>query len=395
MFSDAVPQQRPPNDGEQQESGHTGYAWEKSFERSWEDVQEDEQGNLKTDHERDARLSRGRRTALYGQAIKRGMIRYVFLCIDLSKGMSETDMRPNRLAVTTKVVAEFVRGFFDQNPLSQLGIIITRDGRAERVTDLSGNPKAHIEALARSLDTQGEPSLQNLLELTAHCLASAPEYGSREAVVLYGSLHTCDPGNILDTIALLKRHKVRCSVVGLGAEVYIARRIAEDTGGDFVVAVDEHHYKDSLLAQCTPPPTLAKRGPHFADLVEMGFPRRVDGTFALGYSGRQQTLTAQGYYCPRCKIKTTELPSTCEICALPLVSSPHLARSYHHLFPVPPFDEQEASAAADTAAQSCEACLRPFAAKASRFMCPNCKGAFCLECDMYIHDSLHNCPGCC
>jgi Ssl1-like len=40
-----------------------------------------------------------------------------------------------------QVVAEFVRGFFDQNPLSQLGIIITRDGRAERVTDLSGNPK--------------------------------------------------------------------------------------------------------------------------------------------------------------------------------------------------------------------------------------------------------------
>jgi hypothetical protein len=39
------------------------------------------------------------------QAIKRGMIRYVFLCIDLSKGMSENDMRPNRLTVTTKVGA--------------------------------------------------------------------------------------------------------------------------------------------------------------------------------------------------------------------------------------------------------------------------------------------------
>jgi transcription initiation factor TFIIH subunit 2 len=61
--------------------------------------------------------------------------------------------------------------------------------------------------------------------------------------VLYGSLHSCDPGNILDAIAALQRNKVRCSVVGLGAELYIAKKIAESTGGDFVVALDENHYR--------------------------------------------------------------------------------------------------------------------------------------------------------
>ena len=30
------------------------------------------------------------------------------------------------------------------------------------------------------------------------------------------------------------------------------------------------------------------------------------------------------------------------MCGLTLVSSPHLARSYHHLFPVPPFEEVSA-----------------------------------------------------
>lgn len=29
----------------------------------------------------------------------------------------------------------------------------------------------------------------------------------------------------------------------------------------------------------------------------------------------------------------------CPICALTLVSSPHLARSYHHLFPVANYEE--------------------------------------------------------
>jgi hypothetical protein len=36
----------------------------------------------------------------------------------------------------------FVREFFDQNPLSQLGIIAIRDGIAHRLTDLAGTPEA-------------------------------------------------------------------------------------------------------------------------------------------------------------------------------------------------------------------------------------------------------------
>lgn len=35
----------------------------------------------------------------------------------------------------------------------------------------------------------------------------------------------------------------------------------------------------------------------------------------------------------------SELPCECHVCGLTLVSSPHLARSYHHLFPVKGFGE--------------------------------------------------------
>ena len=40
---------------------------------------------------------------------------------------------------------------------------------------------------------------------------------------------------------------------------------------------------------------------------------------SLGYSGNRQELSVSGYSCPRCKTKTSELPSECVICALPLV----------------------------------------------------------------------------
>lgn len=128
---------------------------------------------------------------------------------------------------------------------------------------------------------------------------------------------------------------------------------------------------------------------------------------------------------------SSRLASPCQ------VSSPHLARSYHHLFPVPQFDEISAAAAAEAAAAAtptplstaengagnrsaaglgtgggtggrsspspspapssyaaCAGCLRDLA-ELPRYQCPECKSAFCLDCDMYVHDSLHNCPGCC
>ena len=29
-----------------------------------------------------------------------------------------------------------------------------------------------------------------------------------------------------------------------------------------------------------------------------------------------------------------------------------------------------------------------------RFVCPSCHNHFCIECDLYCHEVLHNCPGC-
>lgn len=50
-------------------------------------------------------------------------------------------------------------------------------------------------------------------------------------------------------------------------------------------------------------------------------------------------LISTGYLCPQCLSKHCELPVECRACGLTLVSAPHLARSYHYLFPVEPFDE--------------------------------------------------------
>ena len=81
--------------------------------------------------------------------------------------MLEKDLRPTRYLLTLRYSSEFVTEFFEQNPISQLGIIGMRDGLAVRISDMSGNPTDHINNL-RSLQTEepkGDPSLQNALDM--------------------------------------------------------------------------------------------------------------------------------------------------------------------------------------------------------------------------------------
>ena len=54
-------------------------------------------------------------------------------------------MRPNPKRSPVTVVIKFVREFFNQNPLSQLGLIACKDGKAERITELSGSPEERRE----------------------------------------------------------------------------------------------------------------------------------------------------------------------------------------------------------------------------------------------------------
>lgn len=46
-----------------------------------------------------------------------------------------------------QLLEKFVEEFFDQNPLSQLGVIAIKNKRAEKITELSGNIRKHIKAV--------------------------------------------------------------------------------------------------------------------------------------------------------------------------------------------------------------------------------------------------------
>jgi len=534
------------------------HAWEQvDADINWATITEDVDGNLisSTDDPNTTlssttlanRVRRRRRHltlidhAQSSRRIVRDMIRYLYLLLDLSANMYEKDpglgqgANTTRLEVTLGLAQDFVVEYFDQNPLSQLGIVICKSGEAQVLSGLSGSRRAAIVALGAVREGMGRGalareagqfSLQNGLEVAGRSLGHSPRYGSREAVVLVGALSTCDPGDVLvDTLPRLKGANIRVSCLALSAEMQVCRKISEETGGIMGVTLDGRHLRDLLMNFTAPPPALPSNGTggggepleKTCEFVPMGFPKRVTETVpglihATSAMGKDKKLffARTAYVCPRCLAKSSELPTDCAVCALKLVLAPHLARSFHHLFPVPPFDElgEEVEVCPNVGAgqksvpvlplsapssegdpmkpvpvrskalstpmvlvsnsafvippnlgfntsdsdfrrvddlinssllidstdsdRCCYVCLKIIGVrnrdevldihknnnnsnggngkkknkKAStnvqyeivpellRFQCPECDNTFCADCDSYLHETLHNCPGC-
>jgi len=79
--------------------------------------------------------------------------------------------------------------------MSQLAVVATRNGVAEKLTMFTGTARKHTIELKKELEgCKGEPSLQNALDLACEMLSSIPKYGTREIFVVWGSLSSIDPG---------------------------------------------------------------------------------------------------------------------------------------------------------------------------------------------------------
>ncbi|KAH1016981.1 hypothetical protein HUJ05_007721 [Dendroctonus ponderosae] len=294
---------------------------------------------------------------------KLGMMRHLFLILDCSESMSSQDLKPTRMLCSLRILEGFIEEFFDQNPISQMGIILMQNKRAEKVCELGGNFRKHIKYLRSMSKTSllGEPSLQNGLEDAFSSLKLVPTHASREVLVIMGSLTTCDPTDINTTIQKFKQEGIRCSIIGLAAEVHICRTLANETKGTYNIILDDSHYKDLLYQQVEPPPAAVALE---ASLIKMGFPHQMNTegtdeplTICIHVDSTEEgKLTTGGYYCPQCLSKYCELPVECRACGLTLVSAPHLARSYHHLFPPANFEEMQF----DKQVTTCYACQKTF-----------------------------------
>ena len=379
--------------------------------------------------------------------LQRGIIRHLIIVLDLSTAMAEKDLRPTRYLLTLRYAQEFIVEFFEQNPISQIALIGMRDGLAVRVSDMSGSPNDHISKLQelRKEDPLGQPSLQNALEMARGALFHAPSHTTREVLIVFGSLLSSDPGDIHTTITALVNAKITVNVIGLAAQVAVCHTLVARTNPAvspselYNVALNEQHYHDLFMRAITPPTTAyakdAAAEASKSSLLMMGFPSRIVDQ-APTLCACHSKPTRGGYLCSRCQSKVCNLPSKCPACGLTLILSTHLARSYHHLFPLKNWKEVSWSRAQASSQTSCFGCQTLFpsqpqatnlrkgtgsghhdrlslsttrgkpkpqqempqtvgsgVSESGRYECETCGSHFCIDCDLFSHEVVHNCPG--
>lgn len=315
-------------------------------------------------------------------------MRHLTIILDMSTAMNQIDLKPNRFVCCVRLLEKFINDFIDLNPISQLCFIVTRNKRAEKISELSGNPKSHINALntIKNNPCMGEVSMQIALQMAHSMLRYMPTHTSKEILFIMGSLTTCDPSNIHKTIDLLANDHIRSSVIGLSAEVFICKELSMKTKGVYNIALDETHFKDLLFQYVNPLPSTFTE----STLIKIGFPKyefqTVPSLCVCHMDNEEPNLTTSGYICHSCHSKYCDLPVECKVCGLTLLASTHLARSYHHLFPVETFSECIGNS-------NCFGCLKALNNRAAT-RCNLCSMIFCVECDVFIHNVSHVCPGC-
>ncbi|KRZ41586.1 General transcription factor IIH subunit 2 [Trichinella pseudospiralis] len=334
------------------------------------------------------------------KGVRLGILRHLCILFDCSSVMIEKDLLPSRFISVIKALSLFVDDFFDQNPIGQICIITAKDKKTDKLADFTGSArklKEFLKTIAEEIPS-GEFSLQNSLETANEMLRHMPSHSSREVLVIMGSLNTCDPGDIEESLEILKRNNIRCNFIALSAEVYICKRIAKATNGKYAVIIDEDDLKTLLSVFALPPVATTQLN---ANLIRMGFPKRIDDAKIMilitqFFSHMKHgegigKLTCVGFICPQCNFKYCFVPMECQICGLVLASAPHLARSYQHLYPILPFEEK----AIDKHMKKelyCAGCFSAIEVKS--YVCPDCRQDFCINCDLLIHETMHSCPGC-
>lgn len=444
--------------GNDKKNSGGAYAWEDEYQRTWDIVKDDESGQSLESVIQNMIESRKKKimknpTAPY----QRGIIRTLVVVIDGSLIMLEKDLRPNRFSMMLSLLQDFIVEFFDQNPISQMGIILMRNGVSHVISEVNGSPQYHLDKIRQlrikqhnRFEPKGDPSLQNSLELARSLLRY--NFGnnindtknSKEILIIFGALFTSDPGDIHKTIGRLVKDKIKVKVIGLSAQVAICQEIVNKTNNttnnfnnpNYGIIMNESHFKELLMDCVVPLPVTVQQqkdiqASQSVPLLKMGFPTKIQpslssssGGLSLDFiqicachsgtlgeidsSAMNKSSSLIGYRCPQCSSKVCSLPTVCPICGLMLILSTHLARSYHHLVPLVEYEEVPVSESYDS--RFCHGCLLEFpegvkdlsgktkdnldTLTSSRYRCKKCKNDFCIDCDVFVHETLHNCPGC-
>jgi transcription initiation factor TFIIH subunit 2 len=122
------------------------FSWEASYSKAWAVILDDESDSIENSINKFNLLQHKRQSRNFSMipGLKKKLIRNFVIVIDASKVGNDCDLYPTRIKWILNRLVKFSKDFFEQNPLCQLGFVITRDGMAEKLCDLTSKFKFNL-----------------------------------------------------------------------------------------------------------------------------------------------------------------------------------------------------------------------------------------------------------
>ncbi|SCN62770.1 general transcription factor IIH subunit 2, putative [Plasmodium chabaudi chabaudi] len=365
----------------------TKFVWEQDVERSWNLLVENngilQHVNQETYEEKNKQKYKKSQTC----SLRKGIFRNVIILFDMSSSMTERDFKPNRITVILECVEIFLKNFFFKNPVGHVGVVALKNSSAKLIQQLTSNIDDVLNSLVKEQKEglQGSPSLQEGLEIAHNLLMDMPLYGTKEILIMYGSIRTCDKKNILKYLDLLIKNNMYVNCISIAPEMHILKHICEKTHGIYKICTSKNILINEINQVAETPLWMHGMEPQ---LIHICFPVKKKINTQIVCSCHN-TLNTDTYICNFCNSYTCKIPSKCKVCGIHLISMHDLSHITNNLQASPLFIEIKNEQNYYT---YCSSCNQQLYDKVSQ--CTKCKNIFCLECDVFIHEDLNQCPFC-
>ncbi|CAM1154089.1 GTF2H2 (predicted) [Pycnogonum litorale] len=87
-----------------EEDEQQGYRWENEYEKTWEAIKEDSHGLIDANVAELVQQAKRKRLLNKKANVRLGMMRHLFVIIDMSNSMNDQDLKPTRQRCTLKVI---------------------------------------------------------------------------------------------------------------------------------------------------------------------------------------------------------------------------------------------------------------------------------------------------
>lgn len=363
------------------------FTWEEDVERSWNQLVENNGILQHVSDDKGSKTGREKYKQRHTTPLRKGVFRHLIILLDMSYNMKERDYKPDRINVLLECIDIFLKKFFYKNPVGHIGVIALKKNSAKLIQPFTSNSDDILNSIKkeRTEGLDGLPSLQEGLEISNELLNDAPPYGTKEILILYGSIRTCDKKNILATLDVLVQNHVYVNCISIAPEMFVLKQICKETNGIHKVVLDKHTLKEEMINYSETPLWMKGMEPQ---LIHICFPMRTQINTKI-LCPCHNSLHTETFSCNFCNSKVCRIPSKCKICGIYLVSMQDLSHVSNNLEEAPFFEDIENK---NHLFKTCNGCNKKLEEQAS--MCEKCKTVFCVECDIYIHEELNQCPFC-